>query len=154
VLAAMLVASMLSWRPAAPTARASPGPSIAVLPFEHYSLDPADAITAARLTDGVTTELARLGTVSVVSRTTASQLSEGRRAPGEIVRMLNVDFIMESTVRIDGGRIAVTARLVRGEIDRKVWVGEYDAPASELAGLSHRIAAEAAARALAYRAAR
>jgi hypothetical protein len=43
---------------------------------------------------------------------------------------------------------------VSGEIDRKVWVGEYDVPASEMAELSRRVAAEAAARALTYRATR
>jgi adenylate cyclase len=154
VLAAVFLASMLSWRPAAPTAQASPGPSIAVLPFEHYSTDPADAMAAARLTDAVTTELARLGTLSVVSRTTASRFADGRHDARETAPMLGVDFIVESTVTIDGGRIGVVARLVSGEIDRKVWVGEYDVPASEMAELSRRVAAEAAARALTYRATR
>jgi adenylate cyclase len=150
VLAAMFVAAVVSRRSALPSAEASTVRSIAVLPFEHYSTDPADAMTAARLTDGVTTELARLGTLSVVSRTTASQYADGGRAAREIATALDADFIMESTVRIEGGHLTVVARLVRGQLDRKVWVGEYDAPVSAMEELSRRIAAESAIGALQY----
>jgi TolB-like protein len=153
VLAAMFVAAVVSRRSAVPSAaEASTVRSIVVLPFEHYSTDPAHAMTAARLTDSVTTELARLGTLSVVSRTTASQYADGLRAAREIATALDADFIMESTVRIEGGHLSVVARLVSGPLDRKVWVGEYDAPVSAIGELSRRIAAESAAGALKYQA--
>lgn len=152
VITVMLIASMSPRRDRTPTAQASTGPSIAVLPFQHYSRDTDDAMTAARLTDAVTSELARLGTMSVVSRTTASQYTDGLRPAREIAKALNVEFVMESTVTIEGGQFTVVARLVHGEIDRKVWVGEYDASAHEIRDLSRRIAVEAAAGALKYRA--
>lgn len=149
---AILVSAAVSRRAAAPAAVASTAPSIAVLPFEHYSTDAADAVTAARLTDAVTTELARLGTLAVVSRTTVSRYT-GQTGPArDIARALDADLLVESTVTIDDGRLRVVARLVDGLLDRKVWVGEYDAPAGELDDLSRRIAAGAAAGALKHRA--
>jgi len=155
VLTTLLAAAVFSWRTAAPGAEASPRRSIAVLPFEHYSTGPADAMTAARLTDSVTTDLARLGTVSVVSRTTASGYADGLRSARDIATALDVDFILESTVTVvEGGRLRVVARLVSAERDRKVWVGEYEAPAVQIGELSRRIAAESAAGALQHDAAR
>ena len=149
-LAAMLLAAAVSWRPGTPAARASTAPSIAVLPFQHYSTDGADGMTAARLTDSVTTELARLGTLSVVSRTTLSRYAGDLRPAREIARDLDADFLMESTITRDGGRIRVVTRLVNGELDRKIWVGEYEGAASEIEALSRRIATESAAGALTY----
>ena len=150
VLTAMLLAGAVWRRAGTPAAEASPAASIAVLPFEHYSTDAADAMTAARLTDSVTTALARLGTLSVVSRTTLSGYAGDLRPAREIARDLDADFIMESTITRDGGRLRVVTRLVNGELDRKIWVGEFDAAASEIEDLSRRIATESAAGALTY----
>lgn len=55
--------------------RATPIVSIVVLPFEHFSTDAGNQLLAARITDGVTSDLARIRGVSVVSRTTALQLA-------------------------------------------------------------------------------
>lgn len=49
----------------------APPVTVAVLPFASYSTDAADQMLAARVTDGVTSELVRIGTVGVVSRTSA-----------------------------------------------------------------------------------
>jgi len=57
---------------------------------------------------------------------------------------------VESTITREGGRLRVVTRLVNGELDRKIWVGEYDAAASEIEDLSRRIATESAAGALTY----
>jgi len=155
IITVVLVAAVASRHDdATSSAQTLTGPSIAVLLFQHYSASADDAIVAARLTDGVTTELARLGTVSVVSRASASQYTGEMRPAREIAKALNVDFIMESTLTIESSNLHVVARLVDGIIDRKVWVGEYDAVASEVRELARRIATDSAAAALTYRAAR
>ena len=149
-LAAVLLAAAVSRRAAPPTAEAARGPSIAVLPFAHYSADAGDAMAAARLTDRVITELARLGSVSVVSRTTVSRYTNDGRPAREVAAALGADFLMESTLTADGGRLRVAARLVSGQTDLKVWVGEYHAAKSEIDEVSRRIAAESAAAAMKY----
>jgi TolB-like protein len=116
---------------------------IAVLPFQFFSTDPAIAMLAARLTDGVTTELARLGTLSVVSRTSAAQFMSDQRPVSEVASILGADVIMEGSAIVEDGRVKVVARLVDGLRDRKVWVGEYQGSPDEVSNLEARIAAEA-----------
>jgi TolB-like protein len=127
-----------------PAAEASPKPSIAVLPFEHYSTSEQDATFAAYLTDGLTTALARLGTVSVASRTSASQYTGDVRSVVQIAKALNVQLVMESTVTITGDEIELVVRLVDGARDRKVWVGEYTTTRREVPAIMRMIAKEAA----------
>jgi TolB-like protein len=116
---------------------------IAVLPFQFFSSDPAIAMLAARLTDGVTTELARLGTLSVVSRTSAAQFMSDQRPVSEVASILSADVIMEGSAVVEDGRLKVVARLVDGLRDRKVWVGEYQGSPDNVSNLEARIAAEA-----------
>ena len=145
VVVLLIVAFTLRSSPAPTTAaQASSGPSIAVLPFEHFSTSPADAVVAARITDGVTTELARLGTVSVASRTSASKFSGKAGTLRDIARTLDVAFVMEGSTLVRPEGIHVEARIVDGVSDRKVWVGQYDGRPDELVDLTRRIATEAA----------
>jgi TolB-like protein len=144
----VLAAALLLNLERQPAAEASPKPSIAVLPFESYSTDERDAILAASLTDSMTTALARVGTLSVASRTSASQYAGEARSVVEIAKALNVQLVMESTVTVTGNDIHLAVRLVDGVRDRKVWVGEYRTTREELAGITHTIAQDAAAGAL------
>jgi TolB-like protein len=131
-------------------ALASSGPGIAVLPFEHYSTSEIDALLVARITDAVTTELARVGTVSVVSRTTAARYTDGPDSVVEIAKALNVDFVLEASADIRGPTISVVARLVDGRLDRKVWVGEYSLRRDEVSAAARHIASESAIAAVKY----
>jgi adenylate cyclase len=126
------------------SAQASTGPSVAILPFEPYSTAAEDVLLAAQITDAVTTELARLETVSVASRTSTAQYTGGARSMSDIVQSLNVRFVIEASAVLSGNEVHVSARLVDGPSDRKVWVGQYAFAASEVRSASRRIAAEAA----------
>ena len=143
VTAGLLGALLLTSRsqPAVPaTAQASSGPSIAILPFQPYSTSDADVLLAARITDGVTADLAQLGTVSVASRTSASQFGGLERAVREVAAQLNVAFVMEASAISAPEGVHVQARVVDAVLDRKVWVGEYDSRVDEIQQLTRRIA--------------
>ncbi len=124
---------------------ASSGIRVAVLPFAHFSTEPDVAMVAARITDGVTSNLARARELSVVSRTSAAQFPSDERPVREVAAALDADIVMEGSVVVEAGGIHVVARLVDAVIDRKVWVSEYDSPPDQIADLNRRIAAEAAA---------
>lgn len=123
-------------------------PAIAVLPFEEHSGTAEDQRLASRLTDTVTTELARLGSVSVVSRWSARQFDGARIPLREIAQRLDVNLVMECTLEARGDRLRVTARLVNATNDRKVWAEVFEAPAEEVGLLARRVAASAAQAAL------
>lgn len=116
-------------------------PSVAVLAFEQYSASEEDGAIAAQLTDNVTAELARLGTVSVVSHTSAMQFAGERKPLREIAQALNVRFIVEGSVENVEGGIRVMARIVNAATDRKMWVNDFAGRTDDIGGLSRAIAA-------------
>jgi len=130
---------VVAWLGKAPSTQGQP--SVAVLAFEQYSAGDEDGAVAAQLTDSVTAELARLGTVSVVSHTSAMQFAGERRSVREIAQTLGASFIVEGSIENDAAGIRVMTRLVNGITDRKVWVEEFAGKASDLRGLSRNIAA-------------
>jgi TolB-like protein len=132
------------------SAQAATGPSLAVLPFEPYSTAAQDVLLAAQITDAVTTELARLKTVSVVSRASASQYGGGEQPMSDIVRALNVRFVMEASAVRSGNEVQVSARLVDGSTDRKIWVGQYSFASQAIPAAARQLAVEAADAALKF----
>ena len=118
-------------------------PSIAVLGFSEYSGNGALARLAAQLNDDVTSEMARLGTVSVVSHTSVMQVAG--KPLREIAEALDADFVMEATVEAESSGIRVVARLVNARTNRKVWVQDFHGKTDALRDLSRQIAAGAAA---------
>jgi adenylate cyclase len=120
-------------------------PSVAVLPFSEHSGNDRLGGLAAQLNDDVTSEMARLGTVGVVSHTSVMQFAGSRKPLREIAAALRADFLMEATVEEEPGGIRVVARLVNAATDRKVWVQDFHGPADALHDMSRRIAADAAA---------
>jgi TolB-like protein len=116
-------------------------PSVAVLAFEQYSASEEDGAIAAQLTDSVTAELARLGTVSVVSHTSAMQFAGERKPLQEIARTLNAGFIVEGSIENLAGGIRVMARVVNASTDRKMWVEDFTGQPGDIRTLSRNIAA-------------
>lgn len=120
-------------------------PSVAVLAFSAYSGDGQLAALAAQLNDDVTSEMARLGTVGVVSHTSVMQFAGVRKPLREIAAALDADFLMEATVDAEPGGLRVVARLVNAHTDRKAWVQDFHGRADALHDLSRQIAADTAA---------
>ena len=118
----------------------SPETSIAVLAFEQYSSSGEDESVAAQLTDGVTSELARLRTLSVVSHTSAMQFAGVRKPLGEIAAALGADVIMEGSIQNNSDGIVVSARLVNANTDRKMWVESFPGQVNDIPALSRQIA--------------
>ena len=141
VLLVALPLAFLLWNGALTSVgRATPMVTIAVLPFAEYSNDPADELFAARLTDGVTSELARIKTLGVVSHTSALQFAGVRRPIKEIAQALNAELILEGSVHHEGNTVRIEARLVDTTIDRKLWVDDFVGTAAEPRDLERRVA--------------
>jgi TolB-like protein len=139
------VAAMVVWLGGWNRTPPKSGPAIAVLAFGQMSPTAADASLAARITESVTTELARLGTVGVASHTSAMQFA-GRQQPlRDIAAALDADFILEASVEREPNGVLVTTRIVDAETDRKIWVADYRAAAGDVRGISQRIAFDVSA---------
>jgi adenylate cyclase len=115
-------------------------PTAAVLPFEANMIGGDNSNYSAQITEAVTSELARLGTISVASYTSAMQF-EGRRRPmSEIAASLNSSYVLEASVDDEASEILVVARLVDTATDRKIWVSDYRGQRDDVRGIAQRIA--------------
>jgi TolB-like protein/DNA-binding winged helix-turn-helix (wHTH) protein/Flp pilus assembly protein TadD len=100
--------------------------SIAVLPFENLSGDPAQEYFTDGMTDALVTELAQISSLRVISRTSVVRYKGTRKPLPEIAKELNVDGIVEGSVVQSAERVRVDAQLIQATTDRHVWASTYE----------------------------
>ena len=119
-----------------------PGPlkSIAVLPFTNLSTDPENEYFADGLTDEVTTALAKVRTLRVISRT-SSMTFKGRTGDVKtIARALGVRYLLEGSVRRAGSRLRITAQLIDATTDGHLWADSYEGTVEDVFAIQERLA--------------
>jgi TolB-like protein/DNA-binding winged helix-turn-helix (wHTH) protein len=145
VLASLLlaVAGLAFWRLRANAPRASAAArmgTIAVLPLENLSGDPTQEYFVDGMTEQLITDLAQVGSLRVISRTSAMRYKgTGKRLP-EIAQELNVDAIVEGSVMRSGQRVRVTAQLVQASTDQHLWAATYDRDLGDVLRLQSEVA--------------
>lgn len=107
--------------------------SLAVLPLDNLSGDPAQEYFADGMTDELTTMLARDSTLRIVSRTSVMQYKKAHRPLREIAHALGVDGIVEGSVARSGGRVHMTLQLIQADADAHLWADSYDRDADDVA---------------------
>jgi len=100
--------------------------SIAVLPLQNLSNDPAEDYFADGMTDELTTDLAQFGSLRVISRTSAMHYKGAGKTAPEIGRELGVDTLIEGTVQRVGNRVRIRVQLIDSTSDRHLWARSYD----------------------------
>ena len=113
--------------------------SLAVLPFENLTGDPARDYFADAMTDLLTTELAQVGGFDVISLTSAMQYEGSKQPLTAIGQALNVDGLVAGAIIRSGPRVRITVRLIHAATDRHVWAKSYESQASGAVGLERDI---------------
>jgi TolB-like protein/Tfp pilus assembly protein PilF len=101
-------------------------PSLAVLPLENLSHDPEQEYFSEGLTEALTTTLAKIGDLRVVSRTSAMLYKGARKPLREIARELEVGMVVEGTVLRVGRRVRITAQLIDAKAEAHLWAESYE----------------------------
>jgi len=112
---------------------------IAVLPFSSLSSDKENAFFADGVYDGVSTKLAKVANLKVISHNSVAKY-RGARNTQEIGRALNVTYVLEGSVRREAGRIHLNAQLIDTRTDAHVWAQEYDRDLNDVFTLQSEIA--------------
>jgi TolB-like protein/DNA-binding winged helix-turn-helix (wHTH) protein/Tfp pilus assembly protein PilF len=120
--------------------------ALAVLPLENLSGDPEQAYFADGMTDALITDLAKMGSVRVISRTTVMRYKQTRKTITDIGRELNVQAVVEGTVTRSGDRVRITAQLIQVSTDMHLWAEAYERNVSEVLGLQREVANDIARR--------
>jgi TolB-like protein/tetratricopeptide (TPR) repeat protein len=130
----------------APGPVSAPRTRLLVLPFVNLSGEPAREYVSDAMTDEVITELAARApdALAVIARTTAMRYKGSPKDLIRIGRELNVDYVVDGTVRHEGESVAVNAQLVRTSDQAHVWAKRYDVPPGDVfsvtGGLAQAIA--------------
>lgn len=124
------VASFSTRAPSPPEAQSGDVPdaiTLAVLPFTDMSKDGSNAPFADGLTDALTTALARVKSLAVVSRTSAFQYRDAAdlRSVGH---ELGVRYVLEGGLQHDGLRMRINVQLIDALSGAHVWAQHYDRP--------------------------
>jgi non-specific serine/threonine protein kinase len=99
--------------------------SIVVLPFVVLGTDERDHFFSDGLTDEIITDLSAVSHLRVICRTSASRLKGAEDDLKKLAADLNVQYVMEGTVRISGDNLRVTAKLINPATDSLVWAEKY-----------------------------
>ena len=114
--------------------------SIAVLPLENMSGDPSQEYFVDGMTDELTTDLAKLSSLRVISRTSAMRYKGSKKGMAEIARELNVDGIVEGSVLRAGNRVRITAQLIHASTDQHLWAETYEGDLGDVLKLQSNVA--------------
>ena len=123
----------------------SAGPRVvAVLPFKNLG-PPGDQYFADGLTEEITSRLAGLSGLRVISRTSADQYRSSTQSVRAIGAELGADYVLEGSVRWARdrggvGRLRVTPQLIRVGDDSHLWAATYEAALGEVFRLQSEIA--------------
>ncbi|MGD8699001.1 MAG: protein kinase, partial [Gemmatimonadales bacterium] len=114
--------------------------SIVVLPFANLSPDPDNAYFADGLTEELIAELSGIGDLRVISRTTAMKLRGTQKDVPEIGRELNVQYVLEGSVRKAGNSLRITAQLIDAVTDAHLWADRYSGTMEDVFEIQERLA--------------
>jgi len=101
-------------------------PSIAVLPFENRSDLRADAFFVDGIHDDILTQLAKVGSMKVIARTSVEQFRGSKMTTREIAGRLGVTTILEGGVQRAGDRVRINVQLIDAATDAHIWAERYD----------------------------
>jgi TolB-like protein/Flp pilus assembly protein TadD len=140
----VLAAAAAWWFGRRPSARSSSlgstTRSIAVLPFENLSADPANEYFSDGLTEEILNALANAPGLKVVARTSAFEFKGKHEDIRSIGKKLGAGLVLEGTVRKDGGRMRITPQLINVADGYHVWSAEYDREWKDLFAVQREIA--------------
>ena len=114
--------------------------SLAVLPLENLSHDPAQDYFAEGMTEALITDLAQIEALRVISRTSAMRYKGSDKSIPEIARELRVDAIVEGSVLRAADQVRITAQLIDGETDTHVWARSYERDLRDILRLQGEVA--------------
>ena len=124
----LLVASVAYLRRAhSSTATTRKRVMLAVLPFQNMSNDPQQEYFSDGLTEETITDLGQLSPahLGVIARTSAMAYKHTNKTIGQIGRELGVDYILEGSIRREGGEARVSAQLIRVSDQTHLWAQSY-----------------------------
>lgn len=131
-----------AWRQRQAAARASSTQirSLAVLPLKNLSGDPQQAYFTEGMTEELTTQLAQISELRVISQASVTSYENSRESLPQIAKQLHVDAIVEGSVMRSNDRVRITARLIQVSNGNLLWTQDYDRNLKDVLSLQEDVA--------------
>jgi len=114
--------------------------SLAVLPLSNISADPAQEYFADGMTEELTTELAQISGLRVISRTSTARYKGTQKTVPDIAKELNVDAVIEGSVERSGNDVRITAQLINARTDTHLWAHSYQRNLRDVLAIQEEVA--------------
>ncbi len=125
--------------PASPALSPPGRPSIAVLPFQNLSEDPAQEYFADGTVEDIIASLARVKSLFVIARNSTFVYKGGAVDVKQVGRDLGVRYVLEGGVRKAGNRVRLTVQLIEAETGVHLWAERYDRQLDDIFALQDEI---------------
>ncbi len=117
---------------------------VAVLPLTTPAGNSEQEYFADGMTDALIAELANISALRVISRTSIMRYKNSAKSVPEIARELKVDAVLEASTLESGGRVRITARLIRASSDTNIWSNSYERDLRDVLDLQREVASAVA----------
>jgi TolB-like protein/Tfp pilus assembly protein PilF len=114
--------------------------SLAVLPLDNLSGDPAQEYFSDGMTEELICAIARISSLRVISRTSVMQYKGARKSLPAIAKELRVDAVVEGSVARSDQKVRITAQLIYAPEDKHLWSGRYERDLSDVLKLQAEVA--------------
>ncbi|OGT56264.1 MAG: hypothetical protein A3E01_06850 [Gammaproteobacteria bacterium RIFCSPHIGHO2_12_FULL_63_22] len=125
----------------APSAEATSARSIAVLPFADLSQEKDQAYMSDGLAEELLNLLTKVPRLRVIARTSSFSFQDKSVDVATIAKALDVDHVLQGSVRRSGKRIRISAQLIRAQDSAQVWSETYDRDDNDVFAVQDEIAA-------------
>jgi len=124
-----------------PTSAGSDKPSIAVLPFVNMSGDPEQQYFSDGITADIIVELSRFRSLPVMAHNSSAKVDNESANAASVWRSLDVDYVVQGSVRKVGSHVRITAQLVDASTGSHLWAERYDRALKEVFSAEDEIVA-------------
>ena len=114
--------------------------SLVVLPFADLSPQRDNEYFSDGLTEEIIGDLARIGSLRVISRTTAMSLKQAPKSVPALARELGVRYVLEGSVRRAGNNLRISAQLVDSSSDTQLWSEKFSGTLDDVFDIQERVA--------------
>jgi adenylate cyclase len=114
-------------------------PSIAVLPFNNMSDDPAQEYFSDGITEDLITDLSRVSGLFVIARNTVFTYKDRPATVEEVARELGVRYVLEGSVRKAGNEVRINAQLIDASTGFHLWADRFDRELEDVFALQDEV---------------
>ena len=118
--------------------------SIAVLPFADISPEQDNKYFSDGLTEEIITNLSKLQTVRIISRTSVMHYERTGKTMRQIADELGVQYLLEGSVRKHGSDLRITTQLIDARQDTYLWAENYRGSMDQVFEIQENVAARIA----------